>query len=390
MASNLLAVLASGAVFTLSSVASAGPPAKIPVIQMHDASLQSDVMTKDEATTSPIKVRIAGSEVITQITGHETANDTARRWGIYGTDLGHMFQHKGVLYMVFGDTFGQRGMLSLKNWRSNTMARIADPDPRNGLPIDSMITGRNGMAKELLYSRKVNGVEKTVIPTYGVSIGDRMYLHYMSVKQWGAPGRWDVRHSGIAYSDDDGHTWEIPPEAIQNQAIGFEQVAFVRDEDTLYTFGIPEGRFGGVRLRRVAAEQILARDAYEYWTGTEWVADPAAASVIVPAPVGELSVAWSKAHQSWVMMYLDPESRSIVLRLARDLTGPWDDAQVVVDAQDYPGLYAPYIVPGSDIDTELYYTMSQWTPYNVFLMRTTLEWPVPTAAVAPETPSEDG
>ncbi|MCT7373719.1 DUF4185 domain-containing protein [Chelativorans sp. EGI FJ00035] len=359
-------------------------------MEMQDASLQPDVKTGDQAAVSPLMVHIAGSEVVSQVTGRDAVNDTARRWDVHGTDLGHMFLHNDALYMVFGDTFGQRSVFGLKNWRSNTIARIADPDPRNGLPIETMITGANGAAKELLHSRKIGGIEKTVIPTNGISIGSRMYLHYMSVKRWGEPGRWDVRHSGIAFSDDDGHTWEVPPEAVQNQAIGFEQVAFVRDEDTLYTFGIPEGRFGGVRLRRVAAEQILARDAYEYWTGTEWVADPAAASLIVPAPVGELSVAWSKAHQSWVMMYFDPERKAIVLRLARDMTGPWGEAQVVVGAQDYPGLYAPYIVPGSDIDTELYYTMSQWTPYNVFLMRTTLEWPAPAIAAVPEAPSEDG
>ncbi|WP_163269281.1 DUF4185 domain-containing protein [Chelativorans alearense] len=358
--------------------------------EIQDASLQPGDMAGDETAISPVTVRIAGSEVVNQVTGPDGTNDTARRWDVHGTDLGHMFLHEGAMYMVFGDTFGQRGMFGRMNWRSNTIARIADPDPRNGLPIETMITGANGAAKELLYSRKIGGVEKTVIPTYGVSIGGRMYLHYMSVKGWGAPGQWEVRHSGIAYSDDDGHTWVVPPEAVEDRAIGFEQVAVVRDEDVLYTFGIPEGRFGGVKLRRVAAERILDLDAYEYWTGSGWAADPTAASMIVPAPAGELSVAWSKTHESWVMMYFDPERRAVVLRLAPDLTGPWGDAQVVVGAQDYPGLYAPYIVPGSDIDTELYYTMSQWTPYNVFLMRTRLEWPAPAVAAVPEAPSEDG
>ncbi len=87
------------------------------------------------------------------------------------------------------------------------------------------------------------------------------------------------------------------------------------------------------------------------------------------------------------MMYLDAELHAIMLRLAPNLTGPWSDGQVVVNAAAYPGLYAPYIVPDSEIGTELYYTMSQWDPYNVFLMRTALEWGGGTETVSADTPS---
>lgn len=325
------------------------------------------------APQTPVTFRILGTEVVAQVTGRDSLIDTAAKWDIYGTDLGHMFWHKDALYMVFGDTFGARGLFRRKNWRSNTMARIADPDPRSGLPIEAMISGADGKAKELLHSRKVDGDEMTVIPTYGISVDGRMYLHYMSVRHWGEPGHWNVGHSGFAYSDDDGQNWTVPSEAVQREATGFEQVAFVRESNTLYTFGIPEGRFGGVSLRRVVPEHILQADAYEYWDGSNWVSELGAAKTIVPAPVGELSVAWSKAHDCWLMMYLDPDKGSVMLRAARQVTGPWSNAHVVASSEKYPGLYAPYIVPGTEIDGELYYTMSQWEPYNVFLMRTALE-----------------
>lgn len=72
-------------------------------------------------------------------------------------------------------------------------------------------------------------------------------------------------------------------------------------------------------------------------------------------------------------MYYDPTQRAVVLRIALALTGPWGDMQVVADSRDYPGLYAPYIVPGTDADGELYFTMSRWKPiYNVFLMKAQL------------------
>lgn len=316
---------------------------------------------------------IGGTENLGPITGQSSPNDTAARWGIHGTDLGHMFWHHGKLHMVFGDTFGYPG-LGGRNWRSNTMARIANPDPTSGLPFEAMITGPKGLAKELIPSKKKDGVEKTVIPTYGVSIGDRMYLHYMSVQSWGAHGRWVVGHSGIAYSDDDGDTWHTPPEAVWPRGSGFEQVAFVKEDGLLYTFGISEGRWSGVHLRRVQPAEILDPAAYEFWDGETWSDDPAAAASIVPAPVGELSVAWSTPQRRWLMMYLHPEHKAVVLRSAPNLTGPWSREHVVVTAAEYPGLYAPYIVPGTEIDRDLYYTMSMWGPYNVFLMRTSLQW----------------
>lgn len=319
-----------------------------------------------------VDLRVSGVEVVAPVTGADSPNETADRWDIHGTDLGHMFRHDDALYMVFGDTFGEGG-LGGDNWRSNTMARVADGDPRDGLKFASMISADDGLAKELIPSQKLVGIEKTVIPTYGISLDGRMYLHYMSVRYWGAPGHWNVRYSGFAYSDDDGQSWHTPDEAIWPGGTGFEQVALVEQGDYVYSFGIPEGRHGSVRLRRVGPERLLDRGAYEYWDGDAWVKDASAAREVVPAPAGELSVAWSEAHQRWLMMYLHPARQEIVLRTAPSLTGPWGEAQTVVTAQEHPGLYSPYIVPTVAPGEEVYFTMSRWDTYNVYLMRAQLE-----------------
>jgi hypothetical protein len=152
-------------------------------------------------------------------------------------------------------------------------------------------------------------------------------------------------------------------------------VAFVRQDDEVYSFGIPAGRFGDVRLRRVATEHILEPGAYRYWDGEGWVADPSEAATVVPGPVGELSVAWNAHHRQWMMMYLNAERHAVVLRSAPQLTGPWGEERIVVTAEEHPGLYAPYIVPLPDIGRDVYFTMSMWGPYNVFLMKTMLVEP---------------
>ena len=93
---------------------------------------------------------------------------------------------------------------------------------------------------------------------------------------------------------------------------------------------------------------------------------------VVPAPVGELSVQWNSFYRRWLMMYLIDPTGQIVLRTARDLTGPWSDAQVVVTSKQYPELYAPFITPEWDNGPAIYFNMSMYGPYQVDLMHTSL------------------
>jgi len=68
----------------------------------------------------------------------------------------------------------------------------------------------------------------------------------------------------------------------------------------------------------------------------------------------------------------------------------WSAAQTVAHARDYPGLYAPFIVPGDPLDTEVRFTMSRWKPlYNVFLMRAPLYLDAPVVAIAEDDAASD-
>lgn len=319
---------------------------------------------------------------VVQEDGTGSINHTDTRWGLYGADLGHTFLHRGQMYMVFGDSFGGPAANPFSpqhhsDWRSNTMARInisASTNPLQGLVFDEMITDRPGHAKELLPSRKVSGDEVTVIPTYGVSVAPRMFLHYMSVNTWGRPGHWTLNYSGLAYSDDDGQNWTKDENMTWPAESNFGQVAIVENEDYLYFFGIPGGRYGGLQLARVRPQAILDKTAYHYWDGSAWQANhPGAAATIVPAPVGELSVRWNSYYKKWLMMYLNDPRYRIVLRTADQLTGPWSAEQVIVTGEQYSQLYAPYITPLWNDGPDIFYTMSLFIPYHVDLMRTRLE-----------------
>lgn len=322
-------------------------------------------MVVPSALRSPI--RLVDVAPVAQVTGEASVNRTQSRWDITGADLGHTFWYRGDLYMVFGDTFGPGGA----DWRSNTMARIVDPQPATGLRFASMVSDRPGHAEELLASRKKAGVEQTVIPTNSIAVGGRMVLQYMSVRSWLTPGRWSTNYSGLAYSDDGGRTWTEDKAMGWGPDSGFAQVAFVRSGPYVYLYGIPAGRFGGARLARVPAAQILDPSAYRYWTGQTWSAAESAAVPIIGAPVGELSVRWSSSARRWLMMYLDEDRAAIVLRSAPGLTGPWSAEQVVATASQYSELYAPFMLP-MDTGSTVYFTMSEFGPYEVYLMKARL------------------
>lgn len=81
---------------------------------------------------------------------------------------------------------------------------------------------------------------------------------------------------------------------------------------------------------------------------------------------------WNSHYQRWLMMYLIDNKGLIVLRTAPDLTGPWDDARVAVRSADYPALYAPFMYPKWNDGSDVYFNMSLFGPYNVFLMKTSL------------------
>jgi len=176
------------------------------------------------------------------------------------------------------------------------MAWAGDANPEDGISFDGMITDRPGHAKELIPQEQVPGEEVTIIPTYGVSTGSRMFLHYMAVREWGPPGQWWLNRSGLAYSDDDGQTWELS-DVVWGPESNFGQVAIIEVGKYLYLFGIPGGRFGEAKLARVKSKHIHDMKGYEYWDGRRWTGREEAAATIVPAPVGELSVQWNSYYR---------------------------------------------------------------------------------------------
>ncbi|WP_433197048.1 DUF4185 domain-containing protein [Nocardia sp. CA-107356] len=322
-------------------------------------------------------------DLVGQVTGHGSQNRTDMRWQVDGTDLGIMWETKpGEVALAFGDTFGdgwQSGGVGGPDWRSNVLGYSTDHDLADGLGIDTMVQDSRCHATELLSSRKIKNWETTTIPTSGFAIGQRQFMSYMSVNHWSRiPGMWSTNYGGLAYSDDNGRTWVKDQHAKWDNFFGigrFQVAAMVPQGDYVYMFGTPNGRIGMIGLARVPKAEVLNKSAYQYWVGGTWA--PAAENQATPLVLGmasELSVRFDTNSGQWQMVYLDSARGAIVMRTAAAPQGAWTDGIALVSTDDYPKAYGGFIHPWSTAK-DLYFTISAWDTYNVYLMHAELDPP---------------
>ena len=309
-------------------------------------------------------------------------NRTDERYSLGGTDLGIVWEiSEGRYGLFFGDSYGPKFKPipgggpgptgGPGDWRSNVLAFAEDGDLSDGLSFSGMLTAPDAPARAAeVVPREVNG-SFTAIPTAAVALGGVQYVHYMywQVGTDDAP----ENYSSIYRSDDGGRHWQSCRDSIEfGRGSRFGMVGYASRNGYCYMLGTPIGRSGSARLARFRDGDILRRERYEYWNGDErrWIAgDESAATVVLDGTVGELSVAYHEKYRCWLTLYFDAERYAICYRTAERIEGPWSEERVLVSGADYPGLYGSYIHPASLDGDTLYYTMSEWPAYNVFLMK---------------------
>ncbi|HEY7053184.1 MAG TPA: DUF4185 domain-containing protein [Mycobacterium sp.] len=333
----------------------------------------------------------ATTSLVGWVTGPDSPDNTIRRFGISGADLGIMWDngdpaHNQVL-IAFGDTYGYCTVPG-QQWRYNTLLRTQDRslaggiDVANGVVSDSYSGSpvwRPGLSKQVINSIKTAQSEEGIIPTAGVAVGRAQYLNFMSVKDWVSNGQWTTNFSAIAVSGDNGQNWGVYPGTIRMPEAGnenFQQGAFLRPgpgDPYLYSIGTPPGRSGSAYIARVAPPFVPDLTKYEYWNADRgWVpSDPAAATPVIPGPVGEMSAQFNTYLKRYLVLYSNG-GNDVVARTAPAPQGPWGPEQMLVSSMQFPGgIYAPYLHPWST-GKELYFNLSLWSAYNVMLMHTVL------------------
>jgi hypothetical protein len=343
-----------------------------------------------------------GTSIVGWVTGPDSPNDTIRRFAITGTDLGIMWDNgdptNRQVLMAFGDTYGYCGVRG-QQWRYNTLFRTQDGALAKTIAVpDGVVSNRHsgsplwapGLSKQIINSIKWAPTEKGIIPTAGISVGTTQYVNFMSIKNWDSDGRWSTNFSAIAVSPDNGENWGVYPGSVRPASPGsiervpfapgnenFQQGAFLRPgpgDPYLYSLGTPPGRGGSVYVSRVLPGYLPDLRRYEYWSSATnaWVAgNPAAATPVVPGPVGEMSAQYNTYLKQYLLLYCNG-ANDVVARMAPAPQGPWGPEQLLARSAEIPGgIYAPLLHPWST-GKELYFNLSLWSAYNVMLMKTVL------------------
>ena len=218
--------------------------------------------------------RITGASLPTD--GVPNPNDTDKKYDVCGTDLGIMWQIEGNrIGLFFGDTNGEgfepnkKGGGNGSNWRSNVLAFSSDTYLEDGLSIDSMSVDAAGKAREICAGGKANpSVYQTSIPTSAIHAGNLDCVHFMNIYDWGAPhGRWLTNYSSLYISRDGGHEWERADEVVFGPDSHFSQVAYAKKDGWVYMIGTQSGRGDNAYLARFKEDNLLKKNAYEYWNG---------------------------------------------------------------------------------------------------------------------------
>jgi hypothetical protein len=70
-------------------------------------------------------------------------------------------------------------------------------------------------------------------------------------------------------------------------------------------------------------------------------------------------------------MNLDDVDKKIYVRTAPSPWGPWSAPSTIISRPEYIGFYTPNVDPGlvEDNGRIVYFTMSLWNEYNVYLMK---------------------
>lgn len=343
----------------------------------------------------------APTSLVDFVTGTNSPNQTLKRFGISGTDLGIVWDNgdpvNHQVLMAFGDTFGYCSVRG-QQWRYNTLFRSSDHDLSQGIHVaDGVPNNRysgspvwtTGLSKQVVNSIHKAPHETGIIPTAAISVGRTQFMNYMSIRQWGRDGEWSTNYSAIARSLDNGQTWGVYPGTIRTaspDAIpgatfvpgneNFQMGAFMKGNDGyLYSFGTPSGRGGNAYLARVQPGFLPDLSKYQYWNGDSnaWIpANPGAATPVIPGPVGEMSAQYNNYLKQYLVLYTNGGSNDIMARTAPAPQGPWSPEQPLVSSFQMPGgIYAPMIHPWSS-GRDLYFNLSLWSAYDVMLMHTVL------------------
>ncbi len=348
------------------------------------------ILIANTAHAAPRKiVGVHSLQIISRLTGTPSLNNTKTPYDIGGTDLGIPIRYKNKTYFLFGDTFSGEDVDTGGNWRRNTVAWSSDTNLSDGIKFDGFAVDKKSPQAKQTFTSNIPPNVVTNIPTGGITIKDRMYAWFMNVTQWGPKGgEWYISQAELTKWNDNTTGFDLVKACTFPGNSNFGMVAAregVAKDPYIYLWGTPAGRFGnGVKLARFLPSKIENLSSYQFYKGTikgvpQWENNESAGSFMIDGHVGEMSVIYNQYLHAWIMMYFNQIDNKIEIRQSDTPWGPWSTPTTVMTLAQGPtgtyGIYAPYILPQwvEDKGKTIYFTLSVWVPYDVYLAKVTLD-----------------
>ena len=351
------------------------------------ASYSRDIVLKDRGKVSRVTGATLSGEAL------PNPNNSHLKWNLGGTDLGIIWEMSNGEYgILFGDSYGKDfkpaggGPGPASDWRSNVLAFSDNTDLENGLKFKSMYVNKSQPERAAAVIVRENYYGFTYIPTGAIELNGKQYMHYM---YWevGTTVRADQNYSSLYCSEDYGQTWSSCRGKISFDTDSyFAMIGYAKKpgDEYCYMLGAQSGRGyrkSSAKLARFKYDDILNKNEYEFWNGgkRQWIkGKESMATTVLDGTVGELSVMYLEEYDRFLTLYFDSERYAICYRSAARMQGPWSTERILCKGADpeYAQLYGSYIHPlsakkGSE---KIYWTISQWQPYNVFFMEADVEF----------------
>lgn len=299
---------------------------------------------------------------IKDLTGTKTSSG---QFGVGGTDLGiPVRQPNGKIAYIFGDTFAN-DTVGGDGWRAPVLLRSEPGDPKGGITFNDAAGGKT--AKQILNYVHNNGQYSTWLPSDAITIGQRMYLHFIVNKGLGT-----VQWTQIAYSDDNGENWTLSDAKWDaNDSNGLRQLWTWAQGDDGFVYVMSTSfikRADPIIMYRVPVASILDPKAYVPWgfANGKWDwGNPA--TTILPGKFGELCL--RRVENKWVLSWFNAGDYNISIKVFDSPTANLHTAKTYTpilgtgwgqeDDTHVAQLYGGYIHPDSTLH-DLTLIVSQW------------------------------
>lgn len=376
---------------------------------------------------NPGPAKLFGTRKVIQLTGdidretgHMTINQTGKKFGIYGTDLGVSFLHDGKLYFLFGDTTRRGPDGGIPQSAMPTAPYNEDETDYDSIAYTTSDRAYDGI--NLIFNSdfpRVDDISQLTAehPIEGVSIGNDMYVFFTTDLM--EEGRILPRRTVLARSTDGGYNFGNSLYTFSKDKFIHVSIQIINNENIqglpdpigkgLLIWGSGVYRKSDVYLAYMPLDEITNRSSLRFFAGFDpgssrpvWESNESMAKPLFSAGcIGELSIRWNYYLEKWIMLYNCGlcNTKGVIVRLADKPWGPWSTPKIVFDPADGHGRFihqpgrdrlydrdrdrdlpsdvgyeygpyqmTPYATGVKGRYTKIYFTLSTWNPYQVIQM----------------------